>query len=209
MSLDTYANLQTSIADWLERGDLTSLIPDFIRLGEDRVNRDLRVKDMEARSTTTMTAGTQYYALPTDYLEARNIQLNTNPVTQLRYRTPEQLDTEFPYQSTTGKPIRFTVIANQLQVIPSPDSDYEMEIVYFQKIPSLSDTNTTNYLTESQPALILYSSLLAAEAYLVNDIRVQTWATLYKEALDGLNKSEQRGRYSGSTLEIRSATSNP
>ena len=39
MALDNYANLKDAVADWLDRSDLDSRIPDFISLAEARVNR--------------------------------------------------------------------------------------------------------------------------------------------------------------------------
>jgi hypothetical protein len=42
MALTTYAELKTSIADFLNRDDLTSAIPDFITLAEADMQR--RVK---------------------------------------------------------------------------------------------------------------------------------------------------------------------
>ena len=44
MALDTFANLKTSIANYLNRDDLTSYIPDFIALAEARHGRDLRLR---------------------------------------------------------------------------------------------------------------------------------------------------------------------
>ena len=42
MAITTYAELKTAIANWLNREDLTSVIPDFISLAEADFNRKLR-----------------------------------------------------------------------------------------------------------------------------------------------------------------------
>jgi hypothetical protein len=39
MAISTYTDLKTSIASWLNRDDLTSVIPDFISLAEAGINR--------------------------------------------------------------------------------------------------------------------------------------------------------------------------
>lgn len=47
------ATLQAAIAGWLARSDLTASIPDFIQLGEARINRELRTRQMQAVVTGT------------------------------------------------------------------------------------------------------------------------------------------------------------
>ena len=73
MTLATYSDLKTSVANYLNRDDLTSVIPDFISLTENRMNRDLRVRANMKRANTTTTAGTAFYNLPSDMIELRNI----------------------------------------------------------------------------------------------------------------------------------------
>ena len=46
MALGNYTELQASIADFLNRSDLTLVIPDFITMAEADMNRTLRIKDM-------------------------------------------------------------------------------------------------------------------------------------------------------------------
>lgn len=43
--ITSYASLQTAIADWLNRSDLTTMIPNFIQNAEERFQRDPRVRD--------------------------------------------------------------------------------------------------------------------------------------------------------------------
>jgi hypothetical protein len=56
MAISTYSELQSSMADFLNRSDLTSVIPTFIALGEARMNRDIRHWQMENRASTTIDA---------------------------------------------------------------------------------------------------------------------------------------------------------
>ena len=44
MALSTYTELKASVADWLNRTDLTSVIPDFIALAEAQIERTLRTR---------------------------------------------------------------------------------------------------------------------------------------------------------------------
>ena len=77
MAIGTYAELQTAVANWLDRGDPTDRIVEFIDLAEARMNRNLRLRLMETTATGTLTAGTREYDLPTDYIQAREFHLTT------------------------------------------------------------------------------------------------------------------------------------
>ena len=54
MSLTNYSDLKTSVANYLARTDLTDQIPDFIRLAEYRMRREVRIRQM-LKSATTAT----------------------------------------------------------------------------------------------------------------------------------------------------------
>lgn len=206
MALDTYANLKTAIADWLDRSDLTDRIPDFIALAEARLNRELRIRPMEVRSTLTLTAGQRYFALPGGYLQMRNIQLNTNPVTPLEYITPEMLDRLYG-SNTSGKPKAYSLIGDEIQLAPIPDTDYTLEVAYYEKFTPLSTDVTTNWLTENAPDVLLYGALVEAEPFIKNDERMPLWLNAYKEAIDKIQKADDRDRHSGSQMRVRTVYS--
>ena len=46
--INDYSSLQAEISNNLARADLASSIPTFIQLAEARINRDLRVSQMQA-----------------------------------------------------------------------------------------------------------------------------------------------------------------
>jgi hypothetical protein len=202
MAISTYAELQTAIANWLDRTDLTDRIPEFITLAESRIRRKLRVRGIEDRATTPLVSGQEYYSLPSDFLEARNVQIDTNPLTRLTYRTPQQMDKEYPY-STTGTPAVYTIIGDEIQLKPVPSSTNNLQISYFAKLDNLSGTNTTNWLTANAPDLLLYGGLMEAELYLVNDERYQHWKVLFEQALFEFNIESKNGRYSGSAPQVK------
>ena len=119
MAIGTYAELQTAVANWLDRGDLTDRIVEFIDLAEARMNRNLRLRLMETTATGTLTAGTREYDLPTDYIQAREFHLTTDPLVPLSYVTPE-LMTRTWGGSTSGTPQMFTIIGDKFRLGPAP-----------------------------------------------------------------------------------------
>ena len=206
MALSTFTELKDAIADWLDRSDLTARIPDFIALAEARINRELRIRPMEVRSTMYATVDQQYFNLPGGYIQMRNIQLNTNPTTPLEYITPEMLDRLYG-SSTTGKPRAYTLIGDEIQLAPIPDSAYTLEMAFYEKFTALGDgtsgTVTSNWLTKNAPDILLYGALMEAEPFIKNDERVAVWLNGYGNAIDKLQKADQRDRHSGSAMRVR------
>lgn len=199
----SYAQLKSDIADWLNREDLTAKIPSFIRLAEARFNRDLRVRQMVKRAVSDLDAG--YISLPSDWLEAKNIQINTaSGPRKLEYVTLEQADDlRLKRGNTAGDPHYFNITGSQLEIIPSPGGEPEIEMTYYAKVPALSDENTSNWLLTTWYDMYLYGSLAHTAPYLKDDERVQTWAAFYDRALQEITDSDARAQYSGSVLKSR------
>jgi hypothetical protein len=191
MALDTFAGLKTTIADYLNRDDLTTAIPSFITLAEAKFNRKLRVRQMIKRATATID--TQYFAFPADFLQAKELKLNTNPITYLEYITQNQgfYGSENLYIGV-GKPSYYTIIGSQIEVIPTPDTGYTGELTYYGKITALSDSNTSNWLLAYAPDLYLYGALLEATPYLKDDERLAVWSTLYTNSIGDIEVADQR-----------------
>lgn len=199
MSITNYAELQASVASWLNRGDLTANITDFITLAENQLNTDLKTRSMEAKTTLSTVAGVNTVALPTDMLEMRRLQVVGNYNQPLSYRSPDEISIDFA-SNTSAQPAVFTVIGGNIELAPTPDAVYSLELTYQQRIPALSVTNTTNWLLTAWPSAYLYAALIAATPFIMNDARLQTWAQLYAQAIDGINGIDW---YSGSTMKVR------
>lgn len=207
MALSTYTELKTSIGDWLNRTDLTSVIPDFISLAEAQIERQLRTRQMIVRATASFAAGAEYGTVPDDFLEAKAVKLDTNPVTSLTFQTIDALDqlSNTTYLSS-GKPLYFTVVGNQFRLLPIPDGAYTADLVYYAKLSKLSSTNATNWLLTQAPDVYLYGSLLQAAPYLQDDARISVWSSLYAAGLDQLQVADDRGSTSGGALMARART---
>jgi hypothetical protein len=191
MALDTFSGLKTTVADFLNRDDLTSAIPTFITLTEAKLNRKLRTRQMVKRATATLD--TAFFAFPSDFLEAKEFQVNTNPITVLQFVTEAQGNSlRASSRIAPGKPEYFTIVGNQLEIIPSPDAEYTGELTYYAKITALSDSNTSNWLLAYAPDLYLYGALLEAAPYLRDDARIQTWGQLFTNSIEDIVVADQR-----------------
>lgn len=207
MALDgTYAGLQASVADWLNRADLTSQVPDFIAMAEARFNRVIRHNAMLQRDTTVAT--TDYVALPTDWLEHVSIVVTGDSTLSkpLEYVNNEEFN-RLRLQRLTGSFRYYTIQDNNIALLPAAAStNTTLELFYYGKIPPLSVSVPTNWLLARAPDLYLYASLLAAEAFLQNDERLPVWASAVQTILGELSAESERAKFPQGKLTVRTRT---
>jgi len=202
MSFATYSDLKTSIAGYLARSDLTNQIPDFITFAENRLRRELRVRQMLKSVTTATVSGDSTVEVPSDFLEIRDFVVLTNPIQPLSYSSPSTLSND-PRASEVGVPKSYTILANEFLLSPSPDGVYTLRLLYYSSPPYMSSTNASNAFLNVAPDALLYAALLEAEPYLMNDGRVNTWGTMYDRAISSLTRSDENTQYSGVPLAMK------
>jgi hypothetical protein len=201
MALTNYSDLKSAVASYLGRTDLTSQIPDFIRLAEIRLRRDLRIRQMMKSATTTTTGGDATVGLPSDFLELRNLHIITNPIRDLEFVSPAVF-----YRNgrvtESGLPVYYTVMATEFKFAPVPDGSYTVEMLYYAAPDFMSDTVPSNAFMANAPDLLLYGALVEAEPYLMNDSRIPVWAGMFDRGLATLNAVDDRAEYSGVPIKM-------
>jgi hypothetical protein len=203
MTITNYSTLQSTVADYLNRSDLTAVIPTFIQLAESQINRDIRHYEMEARSNAQQDAGDEYMQTPANWLEnirAHVTGAGTSPLDLISRQA--MADKRAGAEDTTGRPQYYAMADGQFQLYPTPDAQYTIELLFFEKIPALA-SNTTNWLVEGYPDIYLYGSLMHSAPYLQEDARMAVWAQMYAAAVLRLNESSDKARYSGSGLTLK------
>ncbi len=203
MALDTYTNLKSTIANYLNRDDLTAYLGDFITLTEARLNRELRVREMVNTDTSiTTVAGTQSYALPTGYIEATTVIFQSDPYCTLRFMSNSDFYNKYNASQSRGKPTYFTILGSNILLGVAPDTATTLQINYYKTLTALSDSNATNDILTNYPELYLYGSLAESAPFIMQDDRINTWATLYKEAIKNANETSSRGSTTSSPLQM-------
>ena len=198
--ITSYSTLQASIADFLHRSDLTTVIPEFIAAGESRIYDEMRVAQMETAFSSAISSGT--VTLPTGYLEWKYLYVDGSFAEKLQRKDAEWIYTNYPNRTGQGKPLTFAREADTLIFGPYPDSGYTIKGVYYKRLTGLSDANTTNWLITDAPELIKYAAIIEACGYLRDDSRIQLVETKYEQAKQRLLRSDKRELASGSKLVV-------
>jgi hypothetical protein len=202
MAITTYAELQSSIANWLNRDDLTAVTPDFISLAEAGINRDLRHYRMINRVDATLDS--RYVQMPADWLETVRFGITSGTTQRIELISrDDMLEYRQNNNDIAGVPRFYANIGDTIEVFPTPDAEYQMQLQYYAKTPALSDSNVKNWLLSEAPDIYLYGALVQAAPYLNDDARVQTWAALYSSAMQSLQKASDDTRFAGSGLRMR------
>ena len=194
MPLDNFDNLVKEVIDYSHRDDLGNKIAMFIQLSENAMYSNgiqpLKVRSMETVSTAA-TAG-QYVELPPDFESARSVRLVLGDSSgELRFQAPEQLFKN----PTTGKPLFYTIVGNEVQFGRVPDSAYTLEIQYFRKADPLTEANQTNEILTNHPQIYLFGALAMLFSFAQDTEQEASYAQKFMGAIKGANQADKKGRY--------------
>lgn len=203
MAMGTYTALLEAVANWLNRTDLSSRIPEFIAMAEARMNRDKRLRVIDAITRDTLGASAQFTTLPTDFAQMVNIERTDTPVDALTALTPQQMDA-IRAQTPTGKPRYYCVIGNELELVPVPSVAESLGIIYYRRITTLDAVSRpTNWLLDAAPDIYLYAILTEASPYLHEDERAATWQAMYDQRCNEYAASSEQDQFGGAPLLVR------
>ena len=205
MAISTYTELKASIANWLNRSDLTSEIADdFIKLVEADLNAKLRIRQMEQIETITIDSETE--TVPTDFIAVRSLYILSNGTKyHLNYISPASL-ISIKGGSTSGLPRTYTIESDngteQFRFAPEPDSSYTGYIQYYKAFTPLSSADASNYILASHPAVYLYGTLFHAANFIggIDQGQSQMWLSMYQTALERLEDNDQNDSFGGSPV---------
>ena len=208
MAISTYTELKASIANWLNRGDLSDEISDdFIKLTEADYNAKLRIRQMEQIDTVTIDSET--VTVPTGFIAVRSFYILLSSTKHpLEYITPHNLF-EIRGGSRTGRPRSYTIEADneteQFRFGPSPDTTYTGYLSYYKDIAALSDSNASNPILAKHPGIYLYGSLFHSANFLggINPQQTQNWLQMYVAALERCENNDKQDSYGGAPVVQR------
>lgn len=212
MAIDTYDKLQATVADTVNRDDLSADVSSFspatvdgmivrsIAYATATMQRDLLgrggYKSMETVSNAlATTGGTETITLPTDFGGVRSFIVTSNPYVVLEFVDPTTLFTQYP-DLVTGKPEKYTIIGtNTAYLRPIPDAVYTTRLIYNAQLPVLSSSQTTNWLLTSHPDIYVSACMVELCIALENDSRLQFWKGYYDQKVNDLMGDDRAVRW--------------
>lgn len=206
-----YTELVAAGKAYADRKDVEVVenLPVFIQMAEGKINRRLRTRKQSARAAIPTKDGEEFYSLPPDFAGMRHIQFDSssvdgqNSVYIMEYAAPEFFDQERS-KVPSGKHY-YTIIANQLQVYPRFAAGFFIEIIYYQRVPPLTNQadSNTNWLSEDYPDIYLSGLVAEIELFAKNYDVAGLWADRMNTAIDDLENIDIGERWSGGSLTTR------
>lgn len=188
----TYSSLLEDARRYLERGFtpesdplVYEQLPRLVTLAERRIGRELKVQGFIRAVSTPLQTGVSTYRKPDRWRETVSMSLGGAPLFSRAY---EYCRTYWPDEAQTAAPQYYADYDfNHWLITPTPDTDAQLEVLYYEQPRFLGEDAETNWLTEYAPDLLLYATLLEATPFLKKDERIGTWQQMYDRAAQALN----------------------
>ena len=201
MALSTYADLQTAVAGWLHRTDLTSIIPDLILIAEKRIWRDVRCRQMETALNVSIASGVA--AVPNDYLDIKFAYVDSSPATKLTRCSASNIYEQYPTRTGSGIPKLIAREGSNFIFGPYPGSGYTLKGIYYAQLTSIQ--STANALFTKYPDLYLFASLAEAASYIKDQEAIQHWNEKFQAVKEMIRLYENNEYGSGGGLQVVAA----
>lgn len=197
--ITNYTTLKQAIADWVNSPEIEQTSDQLIQFVEADLNTRLRCREMIVRATTNNSD--EFVKLPTDWLEGINLQIQGGQ-SPLRFITLDEAD--IINASNAYTQTRFYSLMNgAIELVPPPGGYITIEMVYYAKIPALSDSVATNWLITKAPDVYLYGAMAHAAPFLKDDPRIATFSQMYLARVQAMQDESQKSLHSGSPLIAR------
>ncbi len=190
MALNSYDDLVTKVADYLNRVGATAItdqVPDFIALAELSIYRRLRLPVQEVVALLPITTEGKVN-IPVDFLEVRDISYigaRTEFLSRRPYREVERLSDTNVHGASS--PRMWARQGQSLLVAPVPDtSDSNIRLIYYQSFDALGAANQTNFFTDNAPDVILFGALYEAAIFMKDAEMEARYQKRFEIAMTGL-----------------------
>lgn len=199
-----YGQLKSNIAAWINRSDLTDVIPTFITLAEDRIylgSPDIDTEPLRVGEMLTVNPAFSGTTLPSTWLELKRVSwfLSGDIKYPLEFLPLEKIG---PYEGISGRPQYFSIRGDT--IVYGPTFSNTVELVYYARPSAMSADSDQNSVLAAAPSVYLQASLMEAAIYLKDDEAALRHAKAFANALKAYQKQDDGNARSGATLRIRS-----
>jgi len=188
----TFTTLKTAIQDYTQNSETTfvSQLSRFILNAEERILKECQLDVFRKNVTGTASTGNAYLQKPEDFLSQNSLSvLNSSDKEFLLYKQVTALQDYTPNPATTGTP-KYYADWNEVTFLlaPTPDSNYTMELHYFYRPTSITESaDGTSWLGTNAELALLYGSLLEAYTFMKGEADIlQIYNGRFQESLQWL-----------------------
>lgn len=199
MAITNYSELQTAVQNLFDdSSSLSSVrVVEHIAQGEALINRQVRGREME--TSADLTISSQTTALPTGFLKARRLYLNTDPIKTIQYMPPMDFWNRSGADQT-GTPDFFTIEGDNVVVGPVPTSSVTGKLLYYKRSDIASAVPT---LFTNNPDMYLYASGIYSSIFLRDDAMLMRCTGMFEQIVNDYGEADEGDRHGGAPLAMR------
>lgn len=161
LAVTTYAELQTLVADALNRGDLKNVLPTCIVLAERRLASDPRVRSLVS---ATFTVDADDEAVPSGFRTLQTLY-HDGPTYHgpISIVSAEMLSDIKASMGDSGVPAYAAIIDEKIRFAPVPNGTFSLKMTYWRTLTALSAG--VNWLYTAYPNIYLYATLIESKPW--------------------------------------------
>lgn len=165
LAVTSYAELQTTVADALNRGDIKNVVPVMIVLAEAGLRNDHRVRNL---TNANFSVDADDEALPAGLKVLESIAHNGPTFYGPIEKVPgDMIGTLRSRYGVSGAPAYAADVGGSLRFAPVPDATYSLKITYWQTITALA--SGANWLYTNHPHIYFLATLAQAGPWVEGD----------------------------------------
>lgn len=196
----TYATLKTQVVARLhdDSTELSDYLDTAIDLAELRLSRDLaQVTAFDTTATGAFTSGSPYVTKPTGWVVPRFFRYRTSATRawqRLDRKSLEYAQEFWPNENLTATGPRYYAEydATRLYVAGVPAGTYGWQHGYKRRLPALTATNTTNWLSEDGADALFNAVCLECAIFKRNAKMIDDFTALYGAAVQAIVNEHSR-----------------
>ena len=197
-----YSELKSNVAAWMNRTDLTSFIPTFVALAQDRIYLGSPEIDVDPLRIGDMLTVVNPFtgSLPANWTEIKRLSwIQSGSIKYpIEFMPLEKIG---PYEGIAARPQFFSIRGDT--VVYGPTFTNDVELMYYARPANLSaDSDVIPFGV--MDAVYLYGTMLEASLFLKDDAQAARLVQVYKNAINAVQKQDDGNLHSGNTLRIRS-----
>ena len=157
-------------------------------------NRELRCPKMETEHFLSVTS--EATELPSDFLQLRSVYAEGSPDNPLTSKSPAGL--RQLYRGISGTPAAYAI--ENRRIVLAPVGEASLTILYYARVPALTENNPNNWLLDESPDLYLHQVLAILFSKIGDSERAALNLGIARDLIVAINDSGNKNRWGAGPL---------
>tara|TARA_R110000824_G_scaffold60791_4_gene162225 strand:- start:894 stop:1511 length:618 start_codon:yes stop_codon:yes gene_type:complete len=192
----TYAQLKTQIQNMTQNTGTAFVAnqPNQIKMAENRIYREVKLRDGYNEGTGNLVQGTATITAPTGMLYPRYMKITVSSVDKgLLLKDPSFIREYWPTVATQGEPKYYSVTnATTITLAATPNSTYPYTLGWYGYSTIIGADGATSWLGDNAEDVLVYACMVEAYIYMKGSKDLQDeYEAMYIRSRDSLRLEQE------------------